>query len=269
MIRVKSLSVAGKESNSLYRPPNKNDQPHDPGVDPYLFPRFAVGGSGNDASESKGGMAFVRDHSDSATDGEFLPVFNSPESTQSDVSNPKNGTGVEMEQIREEAFREGFDAGRNVGEEAQKEAIHHAVASVEAAITELDLIKKRLLYDTEQQAIDLALLIAQKIVRRTVSIDRDVICRVLRDALKKLDDHKRICIQIHPADFEIIEGSGVTSFGEEAPKRVFHLEPVESVSRGGCMIETDLGIIDATIQSQFQALEESLKRAFGNDVNGG
>ena len=39
------------------------------------------------------------------------------------------------------------------------------------------------------------------------------------------------------------------------------LEAAENIQNGGCIIETDLGEIDARIEKQLQAVEESFRTA--------
>ena len=69
----------------------------------------------------------------------------------------------------------------------------------------------------------------------------------------------RITIKLNPADLELLADikpqllSGLPEAGRAA------FEADEGIARGGCLIETDGGEVDARIERQFQVVEEAFR----------
>ena len=87
----------------------------------------------------------------------------------------------------------------------------------------------------EIEVVELALEIAKKIVAREVSIEKEVVLSVAKNALSKLHSRTLASIHLHPEDLSYVQ--------EHRNKLNFHgsLELVEdgSVTPGGCLIHTD------------------------------
>jgi len=110
----------------------------------------------------------------------------------------------------------------------------------------------------DAQLIDLAMAAAEKIVRHEVARDPQVIRRTL-DALKnRVPAATEICLKVNPAD-----QSEVQTFIEQSERLVWRRAEVVTdaeVERGGCVVSTNLGDVDARIQVQLSALVDCLKK---------
>jgi flagellar assembly protein FliH len=87
-------------------------------------------------------------------------------------------------------------------------------------------------------------------------MDRDVILSVLREAVKNVLDRDRIKIRLNPRDHERVSKLAPGLIAGFEGIRSISLEPDESMSCGGAVIETAFGEIDATMEQQ---LDEILK----------
>jgi flagellar assembly protein FliH len=106
----------------------------------------------------------------------------------------------------------------------------------------------------EADLVALALEIAKKIVRREVTLDREIALTLARVTLGKLNRHAVAKVHLHPEDFAYLE--------KRRENLDFHgaLELVEdrSIDLGGCLIRTDAGDFDARIESQFDEISRGL-----------
>lgn len=106
----------------------------------------------------------------------------------------------------------------------------------------------------EKDLVALALEIARKIVKREVTIDREIAVTLARVTLGKLHRHAIATVHLNPEDFAFVE--------KQREKLDFHgaLELVEdrSIDLGGCLIRTDAGDFDARIESQFEEISRGL-----------
>jgi flagellar assembly protein FliH len=243
----------------LYRTVNGSRSVHDEhGPDFYHFPNLSAGLSEEQTSEpaEKGGFRISCDGKTAAP--AFSAIFDTEQEKAPEAKDPVETIEAQADQIREQGYAKGFVDGRKVGEEVQKGKLKEALKSLHAVMAEFEAAKAELYQDAERQAVELALMIARKIVCREVSIDRDMIFRVLREALKKVNDQKEIHVKMHPSDLQAVEEAGFAVSRPEGHGPVF-LEPGDDVCRGECVIETDFGAIDARMESQLQTVEESLR----------
>jgi flagellar assembly protein FliH len=111
--------------------------------------------------------------------------------------------------------------------------------------------------DTEQHLVSLAIEIAQKIVGE-VPISPEMIEASVREALSQVEGTAEFHVRLHPADLELlqkIDSALLQPLGEERPAR-FHGSP--EVTRGGCLVQTRFGIVDARRETKLELLKRSL-----------
>ena len=121
-------------------------------------------------------------------------------------------------------------------------------------IEELADVRRSMVRQTERQMVQLALAIARRIVRREVSIDSDLTITMARVALERLGDSTSVTIRLNPDDFEATSGRrDVLLAGSHVT-----VVPDGAVSRGGCLVQSDFGYVDASVDAQFQELARAL-----------
>src|SRR6266571_956785 len=108
---------------------------------------------------------------------------------------------VEAERIREEARREGLDAGREEGLAAVTETLLRAAADAE----------RRAAAD-EDVLIRLAVRIAEKILRRQLDLTPEAVRDVARGALAAARAREKLTLHVHPDDAALVTPLGVPVF---------------------------------------------------------
>ena len=226
----------------------------------YRFPRLPEDLSAGQGMESSGENGFEFSFENQFAEPMFLSLFRNGQEKASETGNPQEDVEAVLEQARQQAYQQGFEEGRKVGEEAAKGRLKEAVKSLEAAIDGIEGAKEELYRDAEIQAVELALRIARRIICKEVPLDRDMICRVLREALKKVRDQKEIHVKMNPEDLRTLEDGDPGLVRAAGIHGTVTLEAGEGICRGECVIETDFGVIDARIESQIQTIEDALRR---------
>ena len=180
---------------------------------------------------------------------------------------PEEDDGIAIEAIEEQAYQRGFDAGKEEGyAEGEKAGIDigtHSIApvadSLYQAIEQFETIRTESYKSIEEEVVKLALTIARKIVCHEVKINRDVVVCVAREALSRGEDPGNVTIKMSPADLELIQKTKTQLVKLQENIKHVTFEASDGVGQGGCIIETDLGDIDARIEKQFQAVAESFE----------
>lgn len=111
--------------------------------------------------------------------------------------------------------------------------------------------------DTEQHMVGLSLEIAQKLVA-DLPISVEVIEAAVQDALSQVEGTAELHVRLHPADYELLQqmNSSLLASGAESRSVRFHSSP--EVTRGGCLVQTRFGIVDARRETKLDLLKRSL-----------
>ena len=168
-----------------------------------------------------------------------------------------------LAQIEREAFAKGYEQGERAGVEAGAKRADAMLRRLAQTLEELGELRKVMIRQTERQMVQLALAIAKRVVRREVAIDHDLTLMMARVALERLGDSTSVVIRLHPEEF------AATSAREDAPWAGSHVSVVAdaSVSRGACLVESDFGYVDASVDAQFQEIARALLAEEGQDAS--
>lgn len=114
----------------------------------------------------------------------------------------------------------------------------------------------------EQIAIPIALKAAKKIIGRELELSETAVVDIIANNLKAVSQHKQITIYVSRADYDTIEQnkSRLKDVFENAESLV--IRPKKEVNPGGCIIETEAGIIQADLDSQWEIIEKAFKKHF-------
>ena len=172
-----------------------------------------------------------------------------------------------IEEIEEAAYRNGFAEGENkgihIGEKAGFEAavqqVEPVVKSLQQALQHLNDLRRETHKHVEREVVELALAIAKKIVCHEVQTDRETVLCVAKEALSRVENPAKVKIKLNPSDLQFIEDTRLRLVEWLQNIENVSIEPDETITSGGCLVETNLGDIDARIEKQFQAVEESFK----------
>ena len=163
-----------------------------------------------------------------------------------------------FETERREAERQGREAGRDTGFTEGKAEVERLVSRTQTVLQRAQDKRAEILEETEQEIINLVLLIARKVIKVISENQRNVIVSNVVQALRKVKGRGNIIIRVNLADLKL-STEHIKDFINlvEGAKSVQIVED-SSIDEGGCVIETDFGEIDARIASQLAELETKI-----------
>jgi type III secretion protein L len=150
----------------------------------------------------------------------------------------------QIETEREKALHEGFQEGY------QKWLEH---------INKLEEEIQKVRSDMEKQIVPVALKAAQKVVSKEFEIHPDIIVDIVKNHLKAVAQHKKITIYVSKEDYDLLDKARDSLKEKLEHLEVFSVRFREDVKRGGVIIETEAGIINATIDNQWARIEKAFK----------
>jgi type III secretion protein L len=156
----------------------------------------------------------------------------------------KNQIAEALQEAREKGFKEGFEEG---------------LSSLNQHILALDQELKVLRKEVQEKILPLSLKAARKIMGEELKMHPDRIVDIVLNSLRPVTQHRKIIIYANKTDLQHLE--------EEKPKlkKIFeHLDSLsiqerDDIEPGGCMIETEAGIINAQLETQWRALESAFE----------
>jgi flagellar assembly protein FliH len=163
-----------------------------------------------------------------------------------------------VDKHEKEAFAKGHAKGREEGFQEGRGEVERLVESLQKIISAAIDKRNQIIQESETQVINLVLLIAKKVIKVISENQRNVVINNVVQALRKLKSRGDVVIRVNLADVELTS-EHINDFMKmvENVKSVTVLED-SSVDRGGCIIETDFGQIDARISSQLHEIEEKI-----------
>lgn len=166
---------------------------------------------------------------------------------------------AQADQLREQAFREGFENGQARAREeiaAQRQQLRQLADQIGEAYRRF----------CEEQVSDLAQLavdVAEKLLRGQLAAEPERVVSLIREALDHVAGSTRIVVHVNPDDLPLVHAHPelclAPSPGEETQRCLFVADP--AVERGGCRIESDLGEVDATLSGSLSRLKAVMENA--------
>jgi flagellar assembly protein FliH len=156
--------------------------------------------------------------------------------------------------LEREAFAKGYEQGERAGAEAAGKRGEAMLRRLSDTLTELTALRTSMIRQTENQIVELALAIARRVVHREISLDRNLMIAIVRVALDRLGETAHVTVKLHPEEFE---ATGAARVAELAGADITFV-PDARVGRGGCRVESDMGMLDAGVDAQIQEIARAL-----------
>ena len=149
---------------------------------------------------------------------------------------------AEADAIREAAHQDGYQEGLR--------ELTRALATARDEYT-------RVMEESEEDMLELAVRMAERIVRRRIELEPATSAEITRGCLELVRDRQQITVFANPEDIPTLE-QWRESLVEVVEARLIHFEPDPGVGRGGCMIETEAGRVDARLEVQLESFKRAL-----------
>ncbi|MTI86008.1 MAG: hypothetical protein FH756_19450 [Firmicutes bacterium] len=166
------------------------------------------------------------------------------------------------EKMADRAEKEGYQQGLEKG---RQEALEQARAEADKirdeareVLSQAEQERARTLGSMEKEIIALSVDIAERIIAQQLSLDGDTVISIAREAIQLAQNTKRVNLFFNPADSNAFE-----NYEQELQRLIpvnasMVLVHDKAISPGSCIVETEHGRIEATLDSRWQAILNSL-----------
>ncbi len=153
-----------------------------------------------------------------------------------------NQVQEEMEKARKKGEEEGYQEGL-------QQALEY--------LHQIHLLREKMFSDIEPQVVKLTFSIAEKVIGQQVHQNETAIYEIVRQALDAALGHK-ISIRLNPEDYAQVKKNESILLSRVDSSKTVSFKEDESIQQGGCIVESEVGAIDAQLNTQLNAIKKAL-----------
>ncbi len=161
----------------------------------------------------------------------------------------------------QDGFKKGYEDGYGKGKNAASEEAAGAVSMMSQVIDQLKMYHTEILAESQNDIVKMALAVAEKVLHKEIMTDPTTVLAVVKNALSKVSFKKQFVIHVNPLDIEVLKGSSdeIRAVVQNHESIKFKASP--QVEPGGCIVQTESGVVDAQIDRQFGEVQEAVLKA--------
>lgn len=162
----------------------------------------------------------------------------------------------EAEQYRKDVVKE----CETQKDKAYQDGFLEGLEKLNDKILFLDKETNRLEEEMKSQILSIALTAAKKILGEELKLHPDRIVDIVMQALRPVTQSTKIKIYLNKDDLSAVDEKRDQIKNILDQVKIFSIEERDDVKPGGCLIETETGIINAQLENQFRALESAFEK---------
>ncbi len=214
-----------------------------------------------DLQESENGM-FIPSGEDSSREGKSRDSAQGKKSSRKNKE-PEGGiSSQEAESMRSQAYsegwQEGYVQGKQAGREEADKELQEATQALAEALEKVNSLRSSLLRQNKQDMVRLVLTISEQVIQAEVRTREDIIQQAVEKAIQSAVQSEECRIKVNPRDMEVVQEKKPLFLASVSGLKDIVFEAEESVTPGGCIVESEQGMVDATIETQLEKIREQL-----------
>lgn len=186
-----------------------------------------------------------------------VSVFVAPQvSTEAGAGENQAASEAWLKEVKDAAWQaglaEGLARGQKQGQEASAKQHQVQLSQLQSTVSQLLAYRATIRTEVEREVVDLAFAAARRILRRESTLDRSAAAGIVRACMDEKSNTEITRVLVHPDDLQQVR----LSVGPDV-----EVAASKDVTRGGALLETKSGVLDARIDSQLDELQMGLADA--------
>jgi flagellar assembly protein FliH len=142
-------------------------------------------------------------------------------------------------------------------------ALEPALVALTQAVADVQASQAEAAVELERRAVELGLALARKVLGAALEVEPERVLEAVTGALRGIVERERVTVLVNPADLDIVRESmdglraslgGIEHCEVQAERRV---------GRGGCIVRTPVGDVDARVETKLERAGEVIAAALG------
>jgi flagellar assembly protein FliH len=168
-------------------------------------------------------------------------------------------------QAQEEGYQKGYQQGQKEGVEASQARINAALENLSRAMQALEKAKNQVLANMEAEILALVQAVLDRYFLRQEAVPPELIQSVISQALARVGEAEKINVKVCPKDLEFVEEFKPDLAQELKEQEMLIISPDPEMKPGGCLVETPILQVDATVATRRRRIYKLLEDAFHQD----
>lgn len=164
---------------------------------------------------------------------------------------------AEAQVIRRRAREEGREEGRQTGMEQvmgeYEDVLGIMTRTADAIVSQADALVRA----SERDIARLAVAVAGKVIHRSVEEDPEIVLAIARAAISRTEGTRSVVLRVSPKDMELVLLAHDELVKSSPDLRNLKVVEDPRIERGGCVVEMDVGHVDARIDEQLSEIERA------------
>jgi flagellar biosynthesis/type III secretory pathway protein FliH len=156
-----------------------------------------------------------------------------------------------VSEIEQQAKSDGFSQGARDGRAAAQAEMDEMLETMRGLVEMARVERHKIIETAEPEIVRLSVAIAERILNQHVALDANSVLEMTRAAITRLVNRETVTVRVNPADVETMRQhrDKLMSMNDIDNLRIIEDQRVD---RGGVVIETDAGTIDAKVSTQLR-----------------
>lgn len=163
-----------------------------------------------------------------------------------------------FQQIKEQAANEGYIAGQAEGKSQAYEEETSAIAEAKRILEQAYLEKERILAEAEPFLVELSMEVAKKVIASELEQRPEQVLEMAKKVLRRSRVHGNIAICVNHQYFEQVQEQRAQLLALLDGQAELAIYPDYTVQDGGCVIRTQMGSVDARVDTQLEEIKRAL-----------
>ncbi len=176
---------------------------------------------------------------------------------------------LQLRAIEEETgtrVKDAYEKGLEEGQRLAERGLSNVFRSLREAVDGVISLREQVFRECEEDLLKLSVLVAGTIIRQEIAQDRRILAKVVATALENSKEHDDIVIRLNPDDYKLVTSHKQSYLQGIGDRKSLNLKPDESVSSGGCIVDTVIGEVDARLETQLEEIYRHLLEERGEII---
>ncbi len=161
-----------------------------------------------------------------------------------------------LKEVEEKAYAEAHKLGMIDGTkqafDGTTELINKSLEKFAEVFVFFEKTKEQLFLENEESFIKLIFKISESVIMKSIQLDPTIIATVLKKAIDDTQGEEEITVRLSQEDNDFLQTITESKLKPWEGNKKIRLEVSPDVSRGGCIVETNHGAIDAGIEKRVE-----------------
>ena len=162
------------------------------------------------------------------------------------------------QELERDAYEKGYAQGQKDGLEYGRKSMQIVKERVEELLGGLQGLPDKVFKEYRDWFLEMCLTISRRIVRRELAAQPEALIQLIDSLLAEAEASQSVTLHLHPSDLEMIKKHTEFLASMERSDSKLTLKPDPQMQRGGCRLESEVQLLDGTVEAQFALFEEAL-----------